>query len=305
MLPVDSPIPPMKNKLFLYLIILLVSSQVFAQEELMQMLEEESRNETAEDETYVTATFKGTRLINGHSVETRSKGNLDFIISHRFGTLDRGIQDFFGLDFAQIRLGLEYSLFDQLTVGVGRSSFNKVYDAFGKYRILRQSDKIPVTVTGLVSSTIRTDEFFSNRSDYESIQRLSYTGQLLIARKLNSKLSLQLMPTIIHRNYVEFADDVNDIISVGVGGRYKITNRLTINAEYFPVLNQDLQGVFYDALAVGVDIETGGHVFQLHFTNAQQMNEPGFIGQTTGDFFDGNIHFGFNVVRAFSLGIKN
>ena len=284
----------MKPIVIIFLSIL--SLPLLAQDEdLMNLIEEETDNKYTE----VSATFKGTRLINGHTIETRDQGVLDFIISHRFGTLNSGVQDLFGLDFAQIRLGLDYAVFDRFTVGVGRSSFNKVYDGFLKYQFLSQSDKMPVSATGFASVAMRTDEFFQNREDYRGAQRFAYTYQVLIARKFGDRLSLQIMPTLVHRNYVQ-PEQENDLLSLGMGGRCKITRRVTLNMEYYPLLNQDIAEV-KDAIAIGVDIETGGHVFQLHFTNAQQMNERGFIGEATGDFFDGDIHFGFNIVRAFDL----
>ncbi len=275
---------------------MLISLPAFSQDDLMALLDE--KDNAAE---YTPSVFKGTRLINGHTVEVRKKNTLVFIISHRFGTINSGFNDLFGLDFAQIRLGLDYSLTDNFTVGFGRSSFNKVYDFYLKYKLLNQTEKSPVTITPFVSMAMRTDEFFQDREDYEPVHRFAYTAQLNIARRFTDRLSLQVSPTLVHRNYVFEADEVNSLIALGLGGRYLITNRVGINIEYYPTLNQDAD-LYYDALAFGVDLETGGHVFQLHITNAQQMIEKGFIGETTGNFWDGDIHLGFNITRAFSLG---
>ncbi len=276
---------------------------VQGQDNLMDLLEEEE----PQIEQEVTATFKGTRLINGHTVETRGKNVLDFVISHRFGPVNTGVENFWGLDGAQIRLGLEYGLTDYINVGVGRSSFNKVYDFYGKWRALKQSESIPLTLTIFGSYARRTDEFFETiaGNGYEGSDRNAYTGQLLMARKFTDRLSLQLIPTFIRRNFVQnlapmSPSDPMNLIAIGIGGRYKVSKRVAINAEYYPRLNADSPAT-YDALSFGVDIETGGHVFQLHLTNAQQINERGFIGETTSDYFDGGIHFGFNISRVFQL----
>ncbi len=278
-----------------------MSAAAIAQDELMDILNENS--EPPDD--VVTSTFKSTRLINGHSIETRTRGVLEFVISHRFRPLNTGVENFWGLDGANIRLGLEYGISDRLNAGVGRSSFDQVFDAFGKYKIAGQTSRFPVTVTAFASIAKRTDDFFDQEvgPGYTTKHRFAYTYQLLLARKMGSRLSLQLMPSMVHRNYVATSAEPNDLIAVGVGGRFKITNRVTINGEYYPALNQD-SNAYFDAIAIGVDIETGGHVFQLHLTNAQQINERGFLGETQGDFFDKGVHFGFNISRVFNVAAK-
>lgn len=280
------------KRINVYLLVLLASFGAFAQDELLDMLEGEESSE----KSYTIATFKSTRLINGHSIEVRQPKVLEFIISHRFGTLNSGYKEFFGLDQSNIRLALEYGICDNLNIGIGRSSFDKVLDGFLKYRILRQSSSSPITITAFGSiarATIETPAL-------DGLERNSYTGQILIARKVNSNLSLQVMPTVIQRNTVPTNDDANLLIAIGVGGRYKLNNRFAINAEYYPQLT-DYSDQFQNAFAIGVDIETGGHVFQLQLTNAVQMNEQGFIGETRDDFFNGDIHYGFNISRVFDL----
>lgn len=262
------------------------------EDELLALLE----SEQAKEKRYVAATFKGTRVINGHSIETRSNGALEFIIGHRFGMLNTGYDQFWGLDQAWIRLGLEYGITDDLNIGLGRSSFDKVVDAFVKYRFVRQSKTFPFTATAFASYARKT----LNQVGLEGIDRNAYTGQLMIARKFSSKVSFQLSPTVIQRNLVPTKQDDNLLIAIGLGGRYKLSNRLALVGEYYPVFSEQ-SGQFQDAVAFGVDIETGGHVFQLHFTNALQMNERGFIGETTGNFWDGDIHYGFNIMRVFDL----
>lgn len=275
-----------------FILSLLFGLHLSAQDELMELLE----GEVDEGENYATATFKSTRLINGHSIEVRSNGVLEFVISHRFGTLNSGYKNFWGLDNSNIRLGLEYGITDNLNIGIGRSSFDKVLDAFLKYRLLRQSNSAPVTITMFTSIARETYE----DPTIEGIDRNSYTAQFLIARKFNSNLSLQLMPTIIQRNLVLTNDDDNLLMAVGVGGRYKLSTRMALVAEYYPQISSKSDS-FENSFAIGVDIETGGHVFQLQLTNAVQMNEQGFIGETNDSFFDGDIHYGFNISRVFDL----
>jgi hypothetical protein len=279
------------------LISLALALPLLAQDDLLAGLEAEQ----ADQKTLVDATFKGTRLINGHSIETRKQGVMDFIIAHRFGTIDGGAYELFGLDNALVRIGLEYALTDRLYVGAGRSSFEKTYDGFAKYRLLRQSTgkgSVPISATWLSSMALKTLK--DPTYDLQFTDKLAFTHQLLLARKFNNGVSLQLMPTWVHRNLISETDLNNDIFALGVGGRIKLSQRVALCGEYyyqFQHLNENTQ----NALAIGVDIETGGHVFQLQFTNATSMVPKGFVSETTNDFFKGEIHFGFNVSRTFQL----
>lgn len=288
------------KKLLSTIFLLACSYALMAQEDLMDVLEKE----VDENPLHVEQTFKGTRLINGHSIETRDRGVLDFIISHRFGRLNSGGYQFFGLDDSNIRLGLDYGIADRLNIGVGRNSFEKTFDGFLKYKILRQTESdagnVPVSVVGLASAALKTlkDGTTGERNLSEG---LAYTYQVLIARKFSPAFSFQLSPTMIHRNAVQEAADPNVVYALGFGGRIKLTTRISFNAEYYHQFNRDANSVMYDAVAIGFDIETGGHVFQLHFTNSRAMIEKGFIAETTGDFLDGDIHFGFNISRTFQL----
>jgi len=267
-----------------------------AQDDLLDLLSEERTEET----NFVTATFKGQRLINGHTVVTRKTGELEFLISHRFGRINDGIKEFFGLDAANVRFSLEYGLSDRVTAGIGRNSLDKVYDGFVKYNLMRQSTgkvSSPLTITGLSSIAVRTaDDFDFAEDDFAS--KVSYTHQLLIARKLNEKFSIQLSPTFVHRNKV-LENQENDILALGFGGRMKLSQRVALNAEYFYRLTNELNSSYKDALGIGIEIETGGHVFHLNFTNARSMAERAFVTETTGDFFNGDLHFGFNISRVF------
>ncbi len=281
------------------LVFLFAAVQASGQNELLSDLE----SELEPSSQVVESTFKGTRLINGQSVENRPGGVLEFVISHRFGNIKSGGYDFFGLDQSNIRLALEYGVTDRLYVGIGRSSFEKTYDSFFKYRILRQrsgDSKVPISVTAFTSVTVKTLKTTEvNERDFND--KLAYTTQLLFARKINEHVSIQLMPSYIHFNLIGQEDLTNDVFALGAGGRIKLTKRLSLNLEYYYQFNE-LNEDTYNSLAVGFDIETGGHVFQLHVTNSRAMIEKGFIAETTGDFFDGDVRFGFNITRAFQLG---
>lgn len=290
------------NKLCILLASILFPLTMIAQGNLLDELEEEQQQQDTSQN--VEAIFKATRLINGQSVELRSEGVLVFLIAHRFGRLNSGAYEFFGLDEANMRMGLEYAFLDELTVGIGRSSFEKTFDGFLKFRILQQqtgNKSIPVSVVGFTSLAINTLRDENSERSMPFSGRLDYTYQLLIARKFSSAFSLQLTPTLVHRNLVEAAGIDNDLYAMGIGGRFKITPRVSINAEYFYRFNASAEEKYYDPFAIGFDIETGGHVFQLHFTNARAMVEEGFLTETTGNFFGGDIHFGFNISRVFEL----
>lgn len=285
---------------------LLLAPGAFAQDDLMNLLNADSARVTRP----VSATFKGTRLINGHSVETVRGKSLDFLIQHRFGRLNSGAQEFFGLDQAIIRLGLEYGVSDRLTVGVGRSSFQKTVDVFAKYRVLRQTTgarRVPVSITLFASDAIVTEpsllnaagtEYFSNR------ERQNYTFQALIARKFSERLSLQLAPTALKVGKVPTGGD-EWVMALGLGGRVKLSKRVALVGEYYVVpADQRRPYGSYNALALGFDIETGGHVFQLHFTNSRGMIERQFLTATTGTWGRGDVHYGFNISRTFSFDKK-
>lgn len=278
----------------------LLSNVVLAQDEddLLGLL--------GEDETvdYAYAAFKTNRIINLHSVENTAKGVLDFKISHRFGFINGGLSELFGLDQASIRIGADYGVSERFMIGFGRSSFQKTYDGFMKYKILRQSSGakvMPVTFSLLTSATINTLEFQDPDRENKFSSRMYYVFQGLIGRKFSESLSLQFSPTLVHRNLVKNASEANDVISLGVGGRMKLTKRTSFNAEYIYVLPDQLAPGFRNSFSVGFDIETGGHVFQLHFSNSTSMIEKGYITETVGNWFDGDIHFGFNVSRVFTI----
>ncbi len=300
----------MKSLLITIAVCIAAITKLYAQDDLMKMLEDDAKNEKKRD--YATATFKTSRLINGHSIENAAAGVLDLKISHRFGMVNKGAYELFGLDQATMRIGLDYGISKRLMVGAGRSTFQKQYDAFGKFKILRQSSggkwSSPISISAVSTIMLKTLKWEDPvRKNYYT-SRLSFAHQLLIARKFSEGISLQLMPSYVHYNIVQATTDPNDIFALGAGGRFKLTKRLSFNIEYYHVLplsfvegqNYLLPGT-HNSLAVGFDIETGGHVFQLHFTNSTGMTERTFITETTGDFFKGDIHFGFNVSRVFTI----
>ena len=272
--------------------------------DLMDRLEIETTNSTT---NYAAATFKSSRLINGHTIETLGKSVLDVKISHRFGTLNNGAYQLFGLDNATMRMGLDYGITNTLMVGIGRSTYQKTFDAFFKVKILRQSTgkkKMPVTVSYVPTFAIRTLDWGDSSQKYRFSSRLSYTHQLIIARKFSEAFSLQIMPTFIHRNLSPLIAEPNDLLAIGIGGRQKLTKRTSFNVEYYYMLpGYKIKGTT-NSLSVGFDIETGGHVFQLHFTNTRAMTEKNFISETTGKWQKGDILFGFNISRVFNIGKK-
>ncbi|MCB0705511.1 MAG: hypothetical protein KDC34_09390 [Saprospiraceae bacterium] len=252
---------------------------------------------------YADETFRGTRVINGHSIECLNEGELDFLISHRFGRVNGGLYEFFGLDQASIRLGFEYGIKRWLNVGIGRSSYGKHVDSFVKIAFLRQSDRAyaPISITGFSSIAVNTLKPADPTLPVPFQTRLAYTNQLLFARKFGDRLSMQLAPTLVHYNLVDFNDQSNDKFFLGGAIRFRMTKNIAILVEYYqPLIGQLAPGKF-PPLAIGFDINTGGHVFQLHFTNASSMIEKGFLGETTGDWMNGDIQFGFNVARTFKL----
>ena len=253
---------------------------------------------------YATASFKTNRVINLHSLENTHGGVLDFKISHRFGFISDGAYELFGLDNSTIRLGFDYGLTDQITIGVGRSSYEKTYDGFIKYKFLRQSSgarNMPITAALLATTALKSIKFPDpTRENYFS-HRLYYTYQLIVGRKFSDAFSLQLSPTVVHRNIVATSAEKNDVLALGAGGRIRLGKRVTLNAEYIYVLPDQLADEFRNSLSVGFDIETGGHVFQVHVTNSTSMIEKGFITETIGDPFDGDLRIGFNISRVFTV----
>jgi hypothetical protein len=250
----------------------------------------------------VSETFDDTRVVNGHSVETNKEGSMKFIIAHRFGLLNGGLYELFGLDQSTIRMGFDYGITDKITIGIGRSSFQKTIDGFVKARLLTQNTGggSPISLTWLSASDYNTLKSPANR-EIDGKLRFSYTHQLLLAKKFGDAFSIQIMPTYLHRNLVPTKEFSNDIFSVGTAGRLRLTQMLSLKAEYYIALPDQLSDANTNSLAVGVDIATKHHVFQLHIGNSRGMIEKFFISETYGEWSQGDIMLGFNITRNFQV----
>jgi Membrane bound beta barrel domain (DUF5777) len=281
----------------------LLANTAFAQKE-SSLLDELGTDSTQIE--YATNAFKSTRVINSQSLEVLGHGVLDFRILHRFGRISTGFYEQFGLDNATMRMGFDYGLLPNLTIGVGRSTNKKEIDAFAKYRFLRQSTgakNMPISLLGVVGIMHNgLKEPFSNPDiDPTFSRRLTYLNQIIIGRKFSEMFSLQITPTHLHRNIVQNEDYAHDLFALGIGGRVKVSQRVAIVWDYTRPFNRFPGDATADPLSLGVDIETGGHVFQLHFSNAVGMNERAFIADANGNWFKGEFQFGFNLSRVFQV----
>lgn len=278
-----------------------------SQDDLLEELE----GTVTEDNT-VDATFKGLKVVNFESTKLAHKKEFYFVVAHRFGSVKNGIDDFFGLDDAVTQLKFIYGINEWLNAGIARSSLQKTYGGHIKYRLIQQQKEgFPFTVVGYNLMTINTALDEKLYTNFKFSDRITYTSQVLVSRKVSNKLSLLLAPTYIHENLATRSvivladestlnfDEENDQFAVGLGGRYKLTTRWSINMDYGIHLNRNKNSNFKNPFSVGVDLETGGHVFQMHFTNAQAMFEDGFIVRGAGDWSDGDFYFGFNLSRVF------
>ncbi|MBV8389683.1 MAG: hypothetical protein JO080_07785 [Mucilaginibacter sp.] len=288
-------------------IILLISIyattiRVNAQTDLFKMQDEQNKKDAKDKTDITTSIFKTTRLINGQSIENTGAGILDLKISHRFGTVNSGAYNFYGLDQATMRIGLDYGITDRLEIGVGRSTYNKEFDGFFKFRILRQSTgKVNMPISISIASTTMLSTIKGPPVSYpiNFSDHLNFAHQVLIARKFGDYFSFQLTPTMVHYNIVATKAIPNDLYSLGSGFRLRLSKRINLTGEYY-YQQHPLQG-YHNPVSLGFDIETGGHVFQLHFTNSTGINERSFITQTDGRWQNGAVHFGFNISRVFTI----
>lgn len=295
----------MMKTFFPFCILLLAAGNtLFAQDSSLLKLLNDSMD-IEHPHALVTGTFKATQLINTPTVESPGKKNLQFLIMHRFGRLNEGGYALFGLDNATIRFGLDYGITDRLAVGIGRSSLDKTFDGSVKYKLLQQrTGSMPVSVSMYELLTHYTQKY-ADKPFLNSRYRTSYTSALLIARKFSNALSLEVVPSWTHFNMVATPQDKNDVFAVTVGGRMKLSKRMSLDAEYNYMLpNQVVSSTVYRSLSLGVDIETGGHVFQLVFSNSQGMVAPYYLAKTIGSWGNGDIFFGFNISRNFSFNKK-
>ncbi|MEI6823037.1 MAG: DUF5777 family beta-barrel protein [Bacteroidota bacterium] len=289
------------RKFNILLIVLLI---VFAKSTFSQDLLSEFGPDTVKTKAYSYATFKTSHIVIGQSIESPGKGNLNFNISHHFGALNSGLYDFYGLDLsAFIRFGLEYSFTDKLCIGLGRSNQGKTLDGSVKYKILRQTTdfSMPVSVSYFCDMACTGTHWSHPEWDNHFSSRLSFVHQILIASKITNSLSLQLTPSLVHKNIVALNADPNDIFTLGGGGRMKVTKRMSVNAEYHYIMNSTTRQSYDNSLSLGIDMETGGHVFQFFVTNSQPLFERGFLTETQGTWGKGFVYFGFNIVRTFTI----
>lgn len=294
------------KRLLAILCLCLITQISFSQQvDLFKMQDSTNASEGANRSEPVINTFYSTRLVNSHTVEITGKGSMDFRINHRFSPLNMGFYDMFGLDYASMRMGFDFGLAKNLMVGIGRSTFNKEYDGFIKYRLMHQksgSGGAPLSITWVGSLAYKSVDM-DPALKVTGSDRSFFSTQLLIARKLNEHTSLQVSPTYTHYNRLLFLNGGStDLFSIGFLARQKVSKRISINAEYF-LQTSRFDGT-HDPLSIGVDINTGGHVFQLHFTNSTGMNEHSFIHETTGSWGNGDVRWGFNISRIFNIGRK-
>ena len=282
---------------------LVISNAIYGQEDTSSMLSFMDEEE-APTINYAKASFKTNRIINLHSIENTAPGVMDVKISHRFGIINQGVYDIFGLDVAQMRIGYDLGITDRLCIGGGRSTLDKAFDGYIKYKLLRQSSgkrNMPISVSLVAGMALKTIKYSEpDRVNY-FWSRGYYNFHLLLARKFSEAFTLQLTPSMVHRNLTKTKAEVNDVFALGIGARQKITKRLTVNLEYIYVLPDQLAEQYVNSLSVGFDLETGGHVFQMHFTNSQGMNENAFITETVNKWDKFEFRFGFNLSRVFTL----
>jgi hypothetical protein len=290
------------RKLLVGLLFVSISGGSQAQELLSQIDNKEEKKKE-----FISNAFKSSRVINGHSMEFIGKGVLDVRILHRFGELNSGANNLFGLDEANMRLGLDYGLSNQLTVGAGRSTAGKELDGFLKFRPVWQSTgpgSFPFSIVLVTGITVGASPWSDTSHKYNFNHRMAFYNEVIIGRKFSERFSLQVSPIFVHRNLVALATEENDVYAIGIGTRFKLTKRIAFVADYHYIAKGLDKHIYKDPLSVGFDIETGGHVFQLHFSNATGMNEKAFITNTTSDWGKGEVRFGFNLSRVFSISKK-
>lgn len=282
---------------FKFILLLITFTQVsFAQDDLMGELEAETVNSHS---GFVFPTFKTLKIVNLQSTKVAAKGDTYLYVSHRFGTIKDGISTLFGLDYANTKIELLHGITDYFQVAFSRESIRKTYALSTKLKFTEQNDHFPLNISGYTSVNANTE---ISKDEYPKLlffDRLSYGTQLLISRRFGHKLSVEIAPTFIRQNLVLEPFQDHNQVALGFGARYKINSRISINADYSYNLSRASESIFKDPLSIGVDLETGGHVFQLMFTNAQSANEPGLLTNAEGEWLSGDIFFGFNIVRVF------
>ena len=281
------------------LIVMVIPCFCFGQEDdLLKELESLGESETS----FELPAFKALQIGNLQSTKVIDKGDLYMVVAHRFGYLKSGIDEFYGLDQANTKIQLLYGLRENLQVGLSRDSYEKTYSGTAKYRIMNQSDRIPINISLYGSVDIDSQLKKKVYPGLQPFDRFSYTGQLLLSRRFSEKLSLEVAPIYVRHNLqnLNYTKTLTyDQFLLGVGGRHKFSKRFSFNVDYAYNFSKDKNSLYKNPLTIGVDIETGGHVFQLLFTNSRASNDSSFLTETTGDWSKGEISFGFNIVRVF------
>ncbi|MFT4604539.1 MAG: hypothetical protein ACI9W4_001271 [Rhodothermales bacterium] len=250
--------------------------------------------------------FWAPTVIGTASVTNLNAGDLNYTIKHAFGLVSSGIENLYGLDgAANIRFGIDYGVTDWLSLGVGRSRFDKVYDFKAKANLLRQtvSGSSPLEIAVMGDAGITTVE-----NGFEFSDRLSYAGMVMFGRRFSDKLAVQISPMVSHLNtvFIERAADgsilaeENTHFGVALAANFKLNELFAVLVEYVPVIGDRSDGTT-DALSVGLDIETGGHVFQLFFTSSDWLTEQHMLARNNDDFLSGDFRWGFNVNRVFAF----
>ena len=273
-------------------------STINAQDDLLAELNEETKNQ----KQFELPAFKAMQIGNLQSTKIADKGDLYLIVAHRFGTVEKGIEDFFGLDNANTKIQLTYGLWQGVHASLSRDSFEKTYSASAKVRLAQQSTSFPVNLVAYASADMNTELDADIYPALKFEDRMSYTTQLLASRRFSKSFSFQLAPTYVRNNLQDLnatAGRTHDQFLMGLGGRLKVSKRMSINVDYAYNFSRDEKSIYKDPLTIGLDIETGGHVFQLLFTNARASNDSGFLTKAQGDWGASEISFGFNVVRVF------
>jgi hypothetical protein len=248
-------------------------------------------------------TFRSVRIVNMHSVEIPDTRELIFSIGHRFGNVRSGLYEMFGLDLATIRLGFDYGINPWLGAGIGRSTFHKNIDTYLKARVLKQGDRMdsPVSLSYYISASQPTlRQLFPAEHD-NFAGRLSLVNSLLVSRKFSDAFSLQLNPIWLWSSYLpEAQEESANKLSLGIATRLRLTSMTHLNLEYIHAVTDD--GIENTSpLSVGFDIETGGHVFQLFFSNTQGIFDRAYLVNTRGTWGNGDVYFGFTITRVFYL----
>ena len=268
------------------------------EDDLLKELDNLNQNETR----FELPAFKALQIGNLQSTKVVDNADLYMVVAHRFGTVNNGIDDFFGLDQANTKIQLLYGLLPNLQVGISRDSYEKTYSGTAKYKVFRQSDIVPVNVSLYGSVDVNSQLKTSVYPGLKTSDRFSYTAQILASRSFSQKLSLQLAPIYVRHNLQDLNYTITPTynqILLGFGGRYKLLKRLSFNLDYAYNFSKNSNSLYNNPLTMGIDIETGGHVFQLLFTNSRASNDSSFLTETTGDWSKGEISFGFNIVRVF------